>query len=274
MVWMFPVRAEKTYTSMTKDRNMTERSAPVKATQTTIAVIEALMRLEPAGVSAIADHVGVPTSTAFDHLKTLEHHEFVLSDERKYRLGTRFLSIGGHHRSKSKLYRVAGPEVEKMAHKTGEHANLMIEEFGQGVFVAKVKGEDAFDLDTYIGKRVNLQTTSAGKAILSCFSDERIDEIIERRGLPAVTPATVTDRGQLFEQIAQIRERGFATDDEERIQGVRCVAAPLRDATGGAIGAVSISGPKSGMQGDRFEKTIPNLVLRTANVIEVNMKYQ
>lgn len=253
---------------------MAERSAPVQATQTTIAVIEALMHLEPAGVSAVADHVGVPTSTVFDHLKTLEHHEFVVSNDRKYRLGTRFLSIGGHHRSKNKLYRVAEPEVEKMAHKTGEHANLMVEEFGQGVFVAKIKGEDAIDLDTYIGKRVNLQTTSAGKAILSCFPNERIDEIIDRRGLPAVTPETVTDRGELFEQMDRIRERGFATDDEERIQGVRCVAAPLCDATDSVIGAVSVSGPKSGMQGDRFEKTIPNLVLRTANVIEVNLKYR
>ncbi|EMA39021.1 IclR family transcriptional regulator [Halococcus hamelinensis] len=253
---------------------MVERSAPVQTTETTIAVIGALVELEPAGVSAVADRVGIPTSTAFDHLKTLEHHEFVVGNDRKYRLGTRFLSIGGRHRSTDELYRVAEPEIAKMAYKTGEHANLVVEEFGKGVFLAKVKGEDAFRLDTYIGKRVNLQTTSAGKAILSCLPDERIEEIIDRHGLPAVTPTTITDRGRLFEEIDRVRERGFATDDEERIQGVRCVAAPLRDGEGGVIGAVSISGPKSGMRRDRFEETIPDLVLRTANVIEVNMKYQ
>ncbi|RJT07207.1 IclR family transcriptional regulator [Halococcus sp. IIIV-5B] len=253
---------------------MDEHSGLVQTTQTTIEVIEALTQLEPAGVSTVANHVGIPTSTAFDHLKTLEYHEFVTRENREYQLGTRFLSIGGRHRSRDVLYRVARPEIEKMAYKTGEHANLMIEEFGQGVFLAKAKGEDAFQIDTYIGKRVNLQTTSAGKAILSCLPDDRIDEIIDRHGLPAITPTTITDRGRLFEDIERIREQGFATDDEERLQGVRCVAAPLRNPEDVAIGAVSISGPKSGMRSDRFKEDIPNLVLRTANVIEVNMEYR
>lgn len=249
-------------------------TAPVQTTQTTIRVIEALQELDEAGVSEIADYLEIPTSTAFDHLRTLEQYEFVVNNHNGYSLGTRFLRIGGHSRSTNELYRTAQPEIRKMARKTGEHANLMVKEFGKGVFLAKEEGEDAFQLDTYIGKRVSLQTTAAGKAMLSTLPDDAVEEIIDRHGLPAITENTITDRETLFKELDEIYERGFATDDEERIRGVRCVGAPLTDSNDEVIGAVSISGPKSGIQDKRFKEEIPNLVSRTANVIEVNLKYQ
>lgn len=253
---------------------MITEDAPIRATQTTIRVIQALRKLDSAGVSAVAAHLDVPTSTAFDHLRTLEQNEFVYREGDEYVLGSRFLEIGGYCRSNDHLYKIAEPEIQKMAHKTGEHANLVIEEFGRGVFYAKAEGEDAFQLDTHVGKRVNLQTTGAGKAILAEFPDERVDEIIDMHGLPKVTERTITDRAALFEELDTVREQGFATDTEERIQGVRCVGAALTDGGGDVLGAVSVSGPKSGMQDERFFEDIPELVLRTANVIEVNMKYQ
>lgn len=253
---------------------MRTHDTPVQATQTTIHIIEALRELETAGVSEIADHLSVPTSTAFDHLRTLERNEFVRKEGSEYILGSRFLEIGGHCRSNDHLFQIAEPEIQKMAHKTGEHANLMIEEFGRGIFYAKAEGEDAFQLDTHIGKQVHLQTTSAGKAILAELPRERVEEIIDIHGLPAVTKNTITDRDALFEELNTIREQGFATDTEERIQGVRCVGAALTDSDGKAIGAVSVSGPKSGMKDKDFFEDIPELVLRTANVIEINIKYR
>lgn len=253
---------------------MGESTAPVQTTRTTIRVIEALQELDTAGVSEIADHLDIPTSTVFDHLQTLQQYEFVTSDRDGYSLGTRFLRIGGYCRRNNNLYQTAQPELRKIARKTGEHANLMIPEFGKGVFFAKVEGEDAFRLDTYVGKRVGLQTTAAGKAILSTLPTEEVKEFIEQHGLPEVTENTITDEKALFEELDVIRERGFATDDEERIRGVRCVGAPLMDNSNEVMGAVSVSGPKSGIQDARFEEEIPNLVLRTANVIEVNLKYQ
>ena len=253
---------------------MATDDAPVRATQTTIRVIRALRELDSAGVSAVAEHLDVPTSTAFDHLRTLEQNEFVRREGDEYVLGSQFLEIGGYCRSNDHLYKIAEPEIQKMAHKTGEHANLVIEEFGQGVFYAKAEGEDAFQLDTHVGKRVHLQTTGAGKAILAELPDERVEEIIDTHGLPRITENTITDRATLFEELDTVREQGFATETEERIQGVRCVGAALTDGDGDVLGAVSVSGPKSGMQDERFFEDIPELVLRTANVIEVNMKYQ
>ena len=252
---------------------MNENTSMVGTTVTTIRVIEALQELDGAGVSEIAERVDIPTSTAFDHLRTLEGHEFVVKRGDQYEIGTRFLEIGGRARSADVLYRTAEPELRELAHETGEHANLMIEEFGRGVFLIKKKGGNAFNLDTHVGKRVTLQTTALGKAILSERSDEYIDEVVDRHGLPAATEETITDRTTLFEEIDEVRQRGFAVDDEERLPGVRCVAAPIAPSSV-ARGAISISGAKTGMQDKRFNKELPELVLHTANIIEVNIRHQ
>lgn len=253
---------------------MTEQNIPIGSVQTTVNIIEELRDLERAGVSELADHLNLPTSTVFDHLRTLENNGAVVSGPDGYRVGTWFLEIGGNARKRNHLYQVADPEIKKLARNTGEHANLVIEEFGKGVFYAIAEGEEAFQLDTHVGKQVPLSTTSAGKAILAEFSDETIYDILDEYGLPAVTEHTITDRKELLEEIEECRDQGFAVDDEERIPGVRCVGVPITTDDGNVLGAVSVSGPKSGMQDERFLEEIPNLVLRTANVIEVNMKYQ
>ena len=133
---------------------------------------------------------------------------------------------------------IARPEVDELAEKPGEHSNLMIEEHGLGVFLYKFRWSDTVQLD--------------------------------RHGLPETTQWTITDRDELFETPDQVRERGHAYNDEERVKGMRCLAAPVAAQDGPAIPAVSVSGPKSRMQGDRFSEAIPEQILRSANVIEVN----
>jgi DNA-binding IclR family transcriptional regulator len=91
--------------------------------------------------------------------------------------------------------------------------------------------------------------------------------------MPAITASTITDEGELFKQFEEIREQGYAVDFEERVRGMRCIAAPILDDDDKPLGAVSISGPKSRMQGQRFDDEVPKKVIRTANVIEVNMSY-
>jgi DNA-binding IclR family transcriptional regulator len=107
------------------------------------------------------------------------------------------------------------------------------------------------------------------------FTDEdRLNGVVAEHGLPQVTEKTIGDEAVLRDQLKAVRERGYATDDEERLEGIRCVAAPVRTGTDEVVGAVSVSGLKSRMQGDYFEETVPKKVLRTANVIEVNMRHR
>jgi DNA-binding IclR family transcriptional regulator len=160
-----------------------------------------------------------------------------------------------------------------MAERTGELANLMVEQNGWGVYLYRSKGDQAVDLNTYVGLPTHLHTTALGKAILAYLPADRVDEIVDRRGLPAETERTVTDREALADRLAAVRERGYAIDDGEILDGVRCVAAPVRTSDGDILGSISVSAPTSRMGQERFETEIPNLVLSAANVIELNINY-
>ena len=245
----------------------------VKSAGTMFAIVDALKQLDRPSVAEVADYVGVPKSTAHDHLHTLVELEFAMKEPDGYRVGMRFLEYGGYARGNLKVYRVARPVVNRLADETGEHANFMIEEHGLGIFLYKAKGEDAVTLDTRPGMRVPLQTSALGKAILAHMPRSEVDQIIDERGLPQVTKKTITDREVLYEQLEEIRERGYATDDEERVEGMRCIGAPILNRDDEILGAVSVSGPMSRMHDDRYQNDVPRRVQSAANVIEVNMTY-
>ncbi len=118
-------------------------------------------------------------------------------------------------------------------------------------------GNNAIQIDTHTGEAVYLHNTALGKAILAHLPKERVEEIIDRHGLPSKTDRTITDKKELFETLEGVHERGIAFDDEERINGLRCVAVPILD-NGKTIGAISVSGPKSRMDNERFREGIPN----------------
>ena len=245
----------------------------VGATKTTFEIIHALKNLDGAGVSEVARHLDKPKTTVFDHLKTLEELNYVTADEDGYRIGARFLDLGGYARDRMKIFQVAQPQVDELAAKTDEHANLMIEEHGLGIFLYTAEGENTVKLDTYSGRHVHLQTTALGKAILAHTPRERVEEILDQHGMPQITEWTITDRDTLFEELAEIREQGYATDTEERVKGMWCVAAPITDSEGTPVGAVSVSAPKNQVQGERFREELPSVVQGTANIIEVNFTY-
>jgi DNA-binding IclR family transcriptional regulator len=248
-------------------------TAPVKSAKVSLEVVETIRELNGAGVSELADRLDKPTSTIHDHLQTLEQEEYLVREGNEYHIGARFLQLGNQARSRRKVFEISRPEIDDIAENTGEHANLMVEEHGLGVFLYRSRGSDAVQLDTHAGMRVPLQTTALGKTIMAYRPRDEVESVIDRRGLPKVTETTITDRETLFEELDEIRERGYAYDDEERIKGMRCVAAPITDDDDRAMAAVSVSGPKSRMRDDRFTEEIPQLIRRSANVIEVNITH-
>lgn len=243
------------------------------ASETTLRVLEALKELDGAGVTELANELGLPKSTVHSHLATLREHEYVCKDGDTYSVGLRFLEFGEYIRAQKKIHEVARPEVENLADETGELANLAVEEHGRAVYLYRAKGKQAVNLDTFPGMRVPLHCTALGKVILANLPDERVEEVVNRHGLPERTPNTITDEQTLREELAAIRERGYAFDDEERLLGLRCVAAPVARNEDDVVGAVSVSGPTSRVKGERFTDEIPELLLNAANVIEINMTY-
>lgn len=248
-----------------------EERSPIKSARTTFEIVETLVEMDGAGVSELAEQIDKPKSTVHDHLRTLLDRKYIVKSGDTYQVGTRFLEIGEFARNRMKIYEVAKPEVQELASKTNEHANLMVEEHGLGVFLYKAEGDEAVELDTHSGMRVPLQTTALGKCIMVHQPEEWVHDILDRYGMPQITENTVTDRDELFEELEAIRERGYAFDREERIEGMRCVAAPVK--VDDVLSAISVSGPAHRLNGDRFQEMIPDMVLRAANVMEVNLKY-
>jgi DNA-binding IclR family transcriptional regulator len=252
---------------------MTPSADTIEATATSFRIIEALKRLDGAGVTDVADELGIAKSTVHNHLQTLEAEEYITREGDTYRVGLRFLELGEYTRNRMDIYEKARPEVRSLAEETGEMANAAVEEHGEGVYVTRAEGTQAVSVDTYAGKRVKLHCTALGKTILAELPESRVEEILAVHGLPARTENTITDPAELHAELDDIRERGYAYDREERLPGLRCVAAPVVAEDGTLVAALSVSGPTTRIQGERFHDEIPELLRSAANVVEINMAY-
>lgn len=247
----------------------------LKTVETTVSILEGLEELDGAGVTELADHLGLSKAAVHNHLSTLAANHFVVQEETEYSLGLRFMAVGEYVKHQNALYQAGKNEVDELAERTGEYGHLMAEQYGRGYHVHKAQGAEAVAEayhDLNLEKPYHLHHNAIGKAVLAFMPRERIDAVIDRYGLPEWTENTITDRDTLYEEIERTRERGYALNDEEEIKGLRAVGAPIQTTKRGLVGAVSVSGPVSRMKGEWFEAELPELVLQTANVIELNLE--
>jgi len=245
----------------------------VNAVRTTLRILEALENTEQGRVADLARELDLPKSTVHNHLQTLLDEEYIVKDpDSTYRLSLRHLKFGNRARNQT-VFQVAKPEVEKLAGETGEHANFAMTEHGYGVYVFKTTGDKAVKLDSYPGMRVYMHTTAFGKAMMAHLPDEEIDAVLDRHGLLKKTENTITDESALRNQLTQIRSQGYAIDNEERVDGMRCVAVPIIGSNGDVLGAVSVSGPVSRMTDSYIYDELVDMIIGATNVIEINTTY-
>jgi len=227
-------------------------------------------------VTQLADATGLAPGTVHTHLATLERAGYVVQRGTEYRLGPQFLTLGEHFRNHSELYQASKGRVEELADESGECAHLIIEHDGQLFALYERFGAKAVGVELHDRKREqplnHLHCTAAGKSILAHLPDDRVRAILDRSGLPRNTPNTITDRETLLEELEQVRNRGFALVDEEQMQGIRAVGAPVVDSEESVAGALALSGPKSRLQGERFHTELPEMVMQAANICEVNLQ--
>lgn len=245
----------------------------VQSDETLFRIIEGLKQLNGAGVTELADEYDLSKSTVHRHLNTLRHHEFVFKEGETYRLGLRFLEVGGYVRARSEMYEVVRPKVRQLAEDTSELIQFIVEDHGYGIFVFREQGSKGVETEARIGKRVHLNHLSAGKAILAHLPEEKVNEIIERRGLPSKTQHTITDEAELFDELDAIRDQGYAFDMGEHIEGLWAVGAPVHTPDGDVLGALSIAGPTHRMKGEWYKQELPEDLLATINEIELNITY-
>lgn len=245
---------------------------PVKTTRLTLSLVSEIESNGPGRVTELADRLDVSKSAVHNHLSTLEEEGYVVKEEKEYRLGLKFLQIGGRIRDNMDLYRAAKPEMQNLAQETGELTTLMTEENAKGVYIYRFKGEQGIDLNTYIGMRDYLHSTALGKAILAFLPEDRVREIISRHGLPEMTEETITDPEKLLSTLDEIQERGYAIDDEEWTEGVRCIAAPIV-VDDQVYGSLSVSAPISRMKDEQLQTEWTERIIAATNVVELNIKH-
>lgn len=254
---------------------MTEQSEKrsLKTIDRMMLIIDTLQEKGGGGVTEIANELNLSPATVYNYLSTMEQNQLVVKGDDEYRLGLAFLNIGGYVRDQYEILSLAEPKVDQIAEQTGERAQLLVEEHGQAVVICKETSPNAVVADTVIGKTSYLHASAAGKAILSALPDERVEEIIERWGLPGRTENTITDREELFEELSTIHSRGYAFNDEESIAGLRSAGVPVVAPDGAVIGGLSVSGPTHRMKGASYREEIPNTLLGAANEIELKLTY-
>jgi DNA-binding IclR family transcriptional regulator len=242
----------------------------VQSVRTAMEIIELLEEREGAGVTEIAGHLDLTKGTVHTQLATLRERGFVTKQGEDYHLGLRFLELGENAKKRLSVPDVAKRELDKLAEDTDTRTQLVVEENGMVICVYLARGPNAILPPTDVGYREYLHCIASGKALLAHLPDERIEAVLGKHGLPAKTDATITDRERLFEALAEIRERGYALNDEEKLRGLRAVGTPVIGQDGEPIGAISISDTTRNMPDERFRETIPDRLMGVANIIEVN----
>lgn len=245
----------------------------IQSVEKTFEIIQMIQNLDDASLTDIARELDMPQSTTHNYLKSLTDSEYLVNRDGTYHVGIRFLEHGAYARNRMKIYKIAKPEVDRLAEETGELANLLVEEHGLGSYLHRARGRDAVQVEAHVGTRVYLHSTALGKAILAHMPSDRRDEILDRHGLPERTPRTTTEREKLLAELEEVREQGYAFDNGERLEGLHCVAAPVQSKSGRILGAVSVSGPMNRLRGDRIEEELPQRLLEAVNVIELNITH-
>ena len=209
------------------------------------------------GIGEIAAACDIPLPTIHRLLRTLVDRGYMRQlANRRYALGFRLVPLGAAAGS------MVGADTERvlagLVDSLGETANLAVLSGTHAEYVAQVPSRHAMRMFTEVGRQVELHCTGVGKALLSQLDDDRVRDVVQRVGLPAHTSRTHTSESALFADLAETRARGYAVDEQEQEDGVRCVAVAVAPGPLSWM-AVSVSGPVTRMTDDVVTRAVPLL---------------
>lgn len=229
---------------------------------------------EELGPTALAAHLSLHRSTIHRLLIVLEHHRLVQRDpiEGKYRLGMKLFELGNRAVAQLDLRQRAEPFLRKLVEQTGEDAHVCILDGTEMLSIANVEGTWKLRTPITIGRRTPVYCTSVGKALIAFLPDAALDLLIEKIQFKRYTDRTLMSPTALRAELARVRQRGFAIDNEEIEAGLRCVGVPIRNHTGQVAAAVSIAGPVFRFKKDRLPGLV-RAVLLTARDLSNEIGY-
>ena len=265
---------------------MKEAAATPKRTRRSVQSVDRALDLLEAlaaadgevAITALAGRTGLHVSTVHRLLATLLRRGYVRQnpDTSRYFAGAKLATLAEGRSRYGELRLRARPLLRSLTESTRETANLVVLDDMQAVYIDTVPSPQVVRLFTSIGNRTPLHATGAGKVLLANLAAARRDALLERLDLRSYTPRTMTDRAVLRRALDDVRDKGYAIDDEEYDEGVRCVAVAVagagaagREATSGApVAALSISAPANRLSRQRCVELAPVLRRTAAELAE------
>lgn len=208
-------------------------------------VLGVLAERDGVSLSELSERSEQSSATVYRVLITLQSREIVEFEEHTqlWYIGAGAFRIGSVFLNRTNILQRSRPVMQNLMRLIGETANLGIERNDWVLFVSQVESSQTIRAFFPPGTRNPMHASGIGKTLMANFSKDRVQKIITEQGLERFTDKTITDPDHLFSELESIKRKGFAVDDEERTEGMRCIAAPIFDAYGDPIAGLSISGP-------------------------------
>ncbi len=223
----------------------TKENSPATAVERALNILEAAaQRAQGLTNAEISRKLGIPKSSASYILRTLEKRSYLRREPEtgRYRLGLKILSLGGDAQANLDIADVALPFMRILGEKIRMTVHLAVLDQDEAVYIEKVEAPGFFKVNTWVGRRMFLHSTSVGKCLLAWLPKSEVETIVRQQGLQKRTPKTITSITKLLADLDHVKHSGFAVDDEENSVGARCLGAPIFDAMGNVIAALGASG--------------------------------
>lgn len=233
----------------------------VQALDRGLILLIALAKEGKISLTELAKKVDMPPSSVHRLLNTLQKHEFAEFDNatQDWMVGVEAFRIGNSFEARTNLIETARNTMQGLMQDTGETANLAIASNGNIIFVNQIETNHPIRAFFPPGTRSYMHSSGIGKALLADFSIEEVQKILADKGLPSFTPKTLTTVETMFADLEIIRKRGWSLDDEERYNGMRCVAATIYNSLSKPIAGISVSGPSLRFSDDRIAELGPKV---------------
>lgn len=232
------------------------------------------------GVSEVSRDLGLSRSTAHRYIATLATLGYLQQDPdtKRYRLGPKVLDLGFSAINSMDVREISAPYLRQLSDETGCTVNLAILDGADVVYIERCRtarpGQRDIDLNLHVGARLPAYCTAMGKAILAFVPQERCDEIIATIDFTPRGPNTLTDADALREDLARIRARGVAVNDEELAYGLRSIAAPIHSHSGEVVAALNLAVHRTMVSMDELIARFGPAVTRTARNISLGLGHR
>ncbi|WP_311172161.1 IclR family transcriptional regulator [Halobellus ordinarius] len=221
---------------------MLDHGRELTTTATSLRVIDVINRLDGARMNEIAAELDLANSTIHAHLTTLRNHELLVKEGNEFHLGIKFFHLGEQARQRKPEYGIVRRHAHKLSNQLNEEVAFAITEHGRSVIIFD-ENNDAAKEGFQVGRYFHMHNSASGKAMLAEWSRERVDRVIDRWGLPEETENTIGCREELYAELERTRERGYAVNRQEALEGLMAIGTAITNPDGSVLGSLDVSGP-------------------------------